>query len=93
MQNGIHSVLEDRICKSREGDDNNQSLENTISGGLEYHNSGISYNLEDSNDSHPKRQDMSNIGTASYLMDITFEGCHLRRAMLGLHGQQHFYFF
>jgi hypothetical protein len=77
MQNGTHSVLEDRICKSRqEEDDNSQNLENTISGGLEYHNSGISYNLEDSNDSHPKRHGRD-MGTASHLLDITFEGCHL----------------
>jgi hypothetical protein len=56
MQNGTHSVLEDRICKSRQGeDDNSQNLENTISGGVEYYNGGISYCLEDSNDNHPKR--------------------------------------
>jgi hypothetical protein len=85
MQNGTHSVLEDRICKSRQGEDNNsQNLENTVSGGLEYHNSGISYNLEDSNNSYPKRhgRDMGNTSTTSHLMDITCERCHLDKLSL-----------
>jgi hypothetical protein len=85
MKNRTHSVLEDRICIGRQGqDDNSQNLEINISGGLEYRNSGISYSLEDSNDSYPKRhgRDMGNIGTASHLMDITCEGCHLKQNYL-----------